>query len=60
MVQQGGIETRNDFNPQGTIFWGSHANYGTVWELNVSGAFMHREVSVTPDSLVEIESSRTQ
>lgn len=60
MVQQGGIETLNDFNSQGTILRGAHANCGAVWELNVSDAFMHREVSITPDNLVEIECLRIQ
>lgn len=57
MVQQGGTEIRNDFNPQGTIFGGSHAKYSTVWELKVSGAFMHQEVS---DNLFEIKCLRIQ
>lgn len=52
MVQQGGTEIRNDFNPQGTIFGGSHAKYSAMWELKVSGAFMHQEVS---DNLFEIK-----
>lgn len=38
---------------------GSHSNYSAIWELNVSGVFMHWEVSETPDNLVEIECSRT-
>lgn len=59
MVQQGGVESQNNFNPQGAIFWVSHTNHSAVWELNVSGASTHREVSVTPDNLVEIEPSRT-
>lgn len=55
MVRQGGVETRNDFNPQGAIFGGPRANYSVVWELNVFGAFVHREVSVTLGKLVENE-----
>lgn len=39
---------------------GSHASYSAIWELDVSGAFMHWEFSVSPDNLVEIECSGIQ
>ena len=58
-MQHGGIETQNDFNPQGTIFWRSRANYNVVWQRDV-WCVLHREVSVTPDNLVEIECLRIQ
>lgn len=60
MVQQGGVETWNNFNRQSTIFGGAHANYSAVWELKVSGAFMHQEVSVIPGNLFEIKCLRIQ